>query len=124
MSFIELPPATPRPCSECPWRRKSLPGYLGPFGPEKWIEIIHSEAPIACHLTLRGTRGKTAEEIYAMPTVRQCAGAAIYRNNVLKSSRNPTAADHVFEEDPKTVFARDIEFIAHHTTRTHPHRRS
>jgi len=29
---MTLPQATPRPCNDCPWRRKSCAGWLGPFG--------------------------------------------------------------------------------------------
>ena len=47
-----LPEATQRPCNECPWRRESAPGWLGPFDADDWLMLAHSDLPIACHQTI------------------------------------------------------------------------
>lgn len=106
-----LPPAVPRPCRDCPWRRASAPGWLGPMSPERWIATAHGEAPIACHMTIPS--GSVVGS-WDDPSVRQCAGAAIFRRNVAKRSIRDDAADHHVEPDPASVFASDAEFVAHH----------
>lgn len=32
-----------RPCPDCPWSRKSLPGWLGGLTPEDWIRLAASD---------------------------------------------------------------------------------
>ncbi len=85
-----------RPCSDCPWARSALPGWLGSLTREEWIAAAHGEAVIECH-TLLGA---------------QCAGAAIYRANVAKSVRDPDAFK--LEPDTTRVFATPTEFREHH----------
>lgn len=83
------------PCSDCPWARTALPGWLGSLGPEEWIKVAHSDAVVDCH-TLVGAR---------------CAGIAIYRRNVCKSVSPPNLK---LEADKIKVFAWPPEFIDHH----------
>lgn len=102
----DLPPMTARPCVECPWRRESAAGWLGPMDCDEWIFLAHSDEPIACHLTLDEDHG------WDDPGVRQCRGAAIYRANVGKMSRDPDV-----ERAPKDVvlvFGSRPEFVNHH----------
>ena len=84
------------PCSDCPWRRKSLAGWLGSATREEWIGDAHGEARIECH-TLIGA---------------QCAGAAIYRTNVCKTPKYPELL--VLPADKVKVFATPMEFLEHH----------
>ena len=50
------------PCTDCPWARKSLAGWLGGTTAQEWIDIAHGEPGTAdCHTT-----------------DKQCAGLAIY----------------------------------------------
>lgn len=86
-----------RPCSDCPWARKSLRGWLGSATPDEWLKEAHGEARIECH-----TRDRA-----------QCAGAAIYRANVCKSVRDPKAFR--LPPDSVRVFATPSEFAEHHT---------
>lgn len=95
----EARPATsqPRlPCSDCPWARKALAGWLGSETREQWIADAQGEARIECH-TLIGA---------------QCAGAAIFRTNIAKRPRDPTLL--VLPADREKVFATPQEFCAHH----------
>lgn len=101
----DLPPAVPRACKECPWRRDSEPGWLGPYDAKTWILAVHSDQPIACHETIKSSDQPWSE-------VKQCRGSAIYRANVYKSPRNPQVV--VGPQDTKTVFDSDGDFIAHH----------
>jgi hypothetical protein len=84
------------PCSDCPWARKALPGWLGAFKAQQWLHIAHSDDKVDCH-TLRGA---------------QCAGIAIYRRNVVKTPRDPEVLR--LEADRATVFATPQEFLDHH----------
>lgn len=83
------------PCADCPWARKSLPGWTGGTTPKQWLEAAHGEAVIECHTT-----------------DKQCAGAAIYRANVLKSTRHDEALR--LPANKVAVFASFAEFLAHH----------
>lgn len=112
----DLPPATPRPCSDCPWRRAAAPGWLGPYSPTEWLDVAHGEAPIACHQTMdKAVRPVDGVHSWDEPGIRQCRGAAVYRANVCKSPYNPTDAANEAERDTATVFAGDVEFLEHHT---------
>ena len=85
-----------QPCSDCPWSRKSLHGWLGELSAQDWVMIAHGDNPIECHVLLR----------------TQCAGLAIYRANVFKSPRDPKALK--LPRDPTRVFTSPQEFIGHH----------
>lgn len=84
------------PCSDCPWARKSLAGWLGGSSREEWLGDAHGETRIECH-TLVGA---------------QCAGAAIYRANVCKSPRD--ASQLKLPADREVVFSNQREFWEHH----------
>lgn len=103
-----LPPPTTKPCDECPWRRASTPGYVGPHNAQTWRDAIHGDAPIACHKTITAD-GETTTWTH------QCAGAAIYRSNVHKLPRDPDVV--TLPPDRDLVFARDGEFLEHHDLR-------
>ena len=85
------------PCSDCPWARTALNGWLGGLTSKEWVQIAHSDSQIECH-TLIGA---------------QCAGAAIYRANVVKKSRFPEVLQ--LPRDTQNVFATPMEFIEHHS---------
>ena len=85
-----------KPCSDCPWARDALNGWLGGNTAHEWIIMAHGETPIECHVH---------------PDV-QCAGAAIYRANVGKVPRDRTLL--VLPADPAIVFANAGEFHEHH----------
>lgn len=105
----QLPPVTPKPCSQCPWRRTAMRGFLGPHTPQEWIEQIHAEGPIACHQTIPDDLD--GWDAWRSPGIRQCAGAARFRANVIKRPRHPKIA--VGPTDV-TVFATNDEFISYH----------
>lgn len=82
------------PCSDCPWSRKSLNGWLGGASIEEWLRTAHSDTQVDCH-TLKGA---------------QCAGLAIYRSNVCKSVMPPLLK---LPKDTEKVFSFG-EFRTHH----------
>lgn len=101
----EYPEATPKPCNDCPWRREALPGWLGPYDADGWIEAAHGEVPIACHETIPSGGGWGKK-------TKQCRGVAMYRANVCKSPMNPTI--EVGPVDRENIFASPTEFREHH----------
>jgi hypothetical protein len=84
------------PCSDCPWTRKSLNGWLGSLSADEWVRIAHSDSVVDCH-TLRGA---------------QCAGIAVYRRNVAKMAYPPNLK---LEADRVNVFANPMQFVEHHS---------
>ena len=86
------------PCADCPWRRDSLPGWLGDMTPEQWLACAHGETKVMCHCIKN----------------QQCAGVAIYRRNVAKYAYPPNLR---LEADREVVFASRAEFAAHHDRR-------
>jgi hypothetical protein len=98
VTFEEAKPAKAQhttPCSDCPWRRDALPGWLGGNTPEEWVQIAHSDGLVECH-TLLGA---------------QCAGIAVYRRNVCKRVDPPNMT---LEADKDAVFGWPTEFVDHH----------
>lgn len=88
-----------KPCSDCPWSRKSISGWLGPHDADTWLRIAHGDGRIECH-ALKGRQGNW-----------QCAGAAIYRANVCKSVPYPEVMR--LPSNTKLVFGFH-EFKPHH----------
>jgi hypothetical protein len=91
-----------KPCTDCPWARASLKGWLGPLSAEQWLTVAHGDGLVECHTMKLG---------WAKPM--QCAGAAIYRRNVAKTPRATEALR--LPADRERVFASPSEFVAHHT---------
>lgn len=85
------------PCSDCPWARASLPGWLGGASPEDWLFTAHHDHYVECH-ALTGV---------------QCAGIAIYRRNVVKRVEPPLLQ---LEKNTELVFSTPMEFKAHHNS--------
>lgn len=108
---MSLPEAKHEPCRECPFRRASAAGWLGPYDADEWVQLVHSDEPIACHLTL-GVSSPEDDDAWDRDGVKQCAGAASYRANVCKSPRDPSVA--IGPADRENVFANPMEFKAHH----------
>src|SRR5262245_59749948 len=94
----ELNLVTTRPCNECPFRKTALPGWLGPLSAEDWVSLLHSDAPIACHMTIDVSQDWEGAS--------QCAGAANMRRALCKLPRDRTVARG--EDDP-TVFQSSSE---------------
>jgi hypothetical protein len=90
------------PCSDCPWSRKSLPGWLGIESPQEWLRHAHGHCTVDCH-TRR--RSDDPERFW------QCAGISIYRANVIQRVDPPGL---VLPSNKVNVFATPQEFLAHH----------
>jgi hypothetical protein len=107
-------PSLTKPCVDCPFRRVSAPGWLGPWSAEDLLhQIAYGSFP--CHKTISGP-----DMSHDDPMLRQCAGAAIFLNNKMQQSRNPdlAAAQRALKDCAKavkaSVFGRPAEFLTHH----------
>lgn len=86
-----------KPCADCPFSRRAIPGWIGLRTVDEFLRDAHGETYLECHCT----------------TNKQCAGAAIFRANVIKSCRDP---GHLrLEPDKEIVFATNDEFRNHHS---------
>jgi hypothetical protein len=85
------------PCSDCPFRRDAIPGWLGGKTPMEFVMQAHGEVIYPCHAKIGP----------------QCAGMAIYRANVCKVPRDGRALS--LPPNTRTVFAGIREFVAYHS---------
>lgn len=82
-------------CSDCPYRRDSLNGWLGGNSVDQFLRIAHSDTRYDCHTIKK----------------QQCAGLAIYRRNTCKQVDPPLL---VLPADHDTILSNPMEFQAHH----------
>lgn len=85
-----------KPCSDCPFSRDSLSGWLGGGSAKEFITIAHSDESYGCHVKIGA----------------QCAGMGIYRANVGKCPRNVETLK--LPQDKSRVFSTPMEFLEHH----------
>jgi hypothetical protein len=88
-----------KPCKECPFRRRSFPGWLGRNAPKEFAILAFNDVEIPCHLTV----GKKEA---------QCAGRAIMWANQCKVARDHSVPR--MTPDRTTVFSHIGEFTKHH----------
>lgn len=105
------------PCSDCPWARKALRGWLGPALLEAdpagyWLRIAHSHTLVGCHTRMCSPGSDPGWPWPSNEQPRwQCAGIAIYRRNVLQSVDKPGL---ILPANKVIVFASPMEFRQHH----------
>lgn len=108
-------------CVECPFRRDSLRGWLGPDKAEEVIRAVLGESEYACHMDVTRsiqTKGGVLYDghVAAEPEdVEQCAGAVICANKSHKRYRHSELAGHqsqVERSDDQIMTA--WEFLEYH----------
>lgn len=98
-----------KPCGDCPFRRKSAPGWLGHNELEDFVIAAVSDVKMPCHLT----PGEGAAPDFELhPDASQCAGRGIFLSNMCKSPRDKSVL--VLPANREDVFSRPQEFVAHH----------
>lgn len=105
-------PPVKQPCNSCPFRRASMPGWLGAGSPESFLDCMQRDEPLPCHQTIdygdkRWLEGWTAQETGSM-----CAGALVFMANKLQTPR--TRGFPTMPPDKVEVFANSLEFVRHH----------
>lgn len=100
-----------KPCGECPFRRKSLPGYLGANDVSDFSSMAMSEQHMPCHslVDYEDDNWQTEQE-----QVEGCAGRSIMWRNQCKLP-HPNSPVPLLEPDKETVFSNIREFTQHHT---------
>jgi hypothetical protein len=95
------------PCKECPVARAALPGALGGYTPEQYLEVLHGPADLACHMSPGFPDDVTRQ--------RSCTGVAMYRANCGLAPAGRSAYDAVQATGPDDrAFASPEEFARHH----------
>ena len=103
-----------KPCSNCPFRRESMPGWLGAGSPESFIDCIQRDEPLPCHPTIDYDDRHWLAKWMAQgdDTGSICAGSLIFMANKLQRPHDP--AFPTMKADRETVFSNSIEFVRHH----------
>jgi hypothetical protein len=102
---FQLP--TKDPCKECPLARTALPGALGGYTPEQYIEVLHGPADLACHMSPGFPDDRSRQ--------RSCTGVAMYRANCGHGPAGKSAYDAVKATGPDgRAFTSPTEFLRHH----------
>lgn len=105
-------PACTKPCNECPFRRTSMPGWLGAATPQSFIVEISMERPLPCHTTIDYDARDWLRQWERQRIGFICAGSLIMTANMAKLPRDPEFPR--MKPNTKLVFARPDEFIRHH----------
>ncbi len=101
------------PCRECPFRRRSMRGWLGSGTSESFMATVLADYPMPCHLTVDYENEHWQDDL---DLAQYCAGALIFFSNICKLSRDPKRPK--LPGDSKTIFANVKEFMDYHGTRT------
>lgn len=101
-----------KPCNECPFRRKAIPGWLGAASPQSFIIEISMERPLPCHPTINYAKRDWLQQWTEQRIGMICAGSLIMMSNMAKLPR-----DRKFPKlpsDHENVFSTPREFITYH----------
>lgn len=99
-----------KPCLDCPFYRRVKPGALGGSSVETYIGQSIGPFMLPCHKACDFDDPNWKDKV---GETSQCAGAAIYRNNIGFGGAMPSGI-HVLPQDHDKVFSSHAEFIAHH----------
>lgn len=105
------------PCPECPFKRTSDQGNIGPHKHSSEIlDIVHRDGKFPCHLLRNAVqRLQRTDDVTAIELSPHCVGSLAYRNNTCKLGSDPQMQqemDAVGRRDD--VFADPIEMQLHH----------
>lgn len=102
-------------CRQCPFRRKSAPGWLGDTTPEQFLAAtIHQDEHMPCHMAINYEKADWVEN--QLPKAAHCAGSLIFMRNQLKRPIDKELCEMMdkVEPDIKNIFQWPHEFLAHH----------
>ena len=116
----------PKPCRECPFKKDSMPGYLGEcsgdpmgflasfWGGMMTPEGLSQEGVLPCHMEIDWEGDKRED---TMMNAHVCHGAAQFMRNCAKMPRHPDMAEAVESldgRDDSEVFGSLPEYVTHH----------
>ena len=114
--------ASNKPCEECPFRKRSFAGWLGPWAsPEELLLVAfsdgedvsgHGHPGFVCHMTIDSDDERNPRK------EKLCAGSLICANKSHKLFRNEHVAQlaAAFEDDDNVMTA--WEFNEHHGSKS------
>ena len=102
-----------QPCSGCPFKRKSLPGWTGSATPDEFIIATLSEVEMPCHMTVDYEDEDWLEE---SQEAEYCIGSRIFFENICKMPRNPDLLKAPKVQRSDDVFSSRQEFLDHHNS--------
>ena len=105
--------ATKTPCAECPFKKTSMRGYLGPWAsPEELIFAAHSDLGdgFACHMTVKQDDSWEGAQV--------CAGSLICANKSFKTYRDDELRKLQQEVEDNDDVMNSWEFIEYHGGRS------
>jgi len=103
-----------KPCNECPFRRDSLPGYLGNYSsPEEFIAETMSDTEQPCHMSVDYEDPDWVSSLG--DKANHCYGSLVFFRNICKMSRDPDRPRAEANHDE--VFSSPSEFTSHHKGR-------
>lgn len=107
---LPIKPAGSHPCKECPFKKGSLQGWLGPWPDSGTLHRhIMGEQDFACHMTT-GT-----DDSDDMPEgARRCAGAIMYATKSCKKFVDPVLKREQERLAPTDEIMDLFEFREHH----------
>lgn len=100
------------PCNQCPFRRKSMAGWLGAGAPESFVDCINRDELLPCHPTINYEDPEWKEKWLTRQAGSACQGALIMAANMSKMPR-----DHSIPRvapNKTIVFSNPMEFVSHH----------
>lgn len=104
---------TGRMCKECPFKKGSAPGWLGPWQkPQDLVEFVLSENEFPCHMTMGD------DDVDVMPEHETvCTGSVLFANKSFKLFRSGMLRDEQQRlkgsSEAENTMDR-FEFIQHH----------
>ena len=105
-----------RMCSECPFRAKAPPGWLGPWAPEEIEAVARRDEAFICHIDIARIEAEGEPGEVAGEHGQHCVGMLRYMNAMHKLSRDPTKARRQLEL--KQIQDQDVipagQFRAYH----------
>jgi hypothetical protein len=104
------------PCNQCPFRRKSAPGYLGADNPEHFIQTTLAEVHMPCHCAINYEKKDWQTKQY--PKAALCAGALTFLKNTCKLPRDAVLREAMKEipANHAEVFSFAPQFLEHHNS--------
>jgi hypothetical protein len=97
-------------CNECPFNKKSIPGFLADYTPKVIHDIVMSEQHFPCHKTLPAVNTLTPQEALEFP---RCKGSIMYMKKGCKLPNDKNLFNDISKEDLDEILSIP-EFFNHH----------
>lgn len=105
-----------KPCDDCPFRKNSLPGWLGPHSVEEFVQYYQMDYPYPCHKTL--VEERDAGDLELRDGEHICIGLVHTRNNSCKRARDNQSSlrqeEIRLKGEKNECFTHISQFVKHH----------